>query len=500
MTPVPWLSAVVLVPLAGALLAGVVSAKRASVVGLCASLATFATCGGLLWRLWSQGPQTEPVGGWSAPLGIELYADGFSALMLAMVALVAIFVSLFSAGYFRGGGSTRTGRHEGFFWSLWLVVWASLNGIFVSGDLFNLYVCMELMGLGSVALIALAGPIALRAAMRYLLVTISGSLLYLLGVALVYGGWGRLDLVILGDVMEATWASEVALAMMTVGLVLKTALVPLHFWLPAAHANAPAPVSAVLSALVVKASFFILVRLWIDVFGVLDTERASMGLATLGAIAIFWGSIQALRQQRLKMLVAYSTVAQIGYLFVAFLPAATVAGAEVAWHGAAYFAIAHGCAKGAMFLSAGAIAARVGSDRFADLRAKGGKIAFPLFTFAVAGIGLMGLPPSGGYTAKWLLLTAAARAEQPLVAIVVTVGGLLAALYVFKVIYYAFAHRRVELDEKREDTAEIPHVMNWAAFLLALVSVGLGLWSAVPVALLDVGLPFGAPLGVGLKP
>ncbi len=500
MTQFPWLSALVFVPLIGALIAGVVSVKRAAAVGLATSLATAFVAGLLVWRVIDDGPQSEPLGGWRAPLGIELYADGLSALMVAMVAIVATFVSLFAVGYFGASKKGRRRHHEGFFWSIWLMVWASLNGVFVSGDLFNLYVCMELMGLGSVALIAVAGPIALRAAMRYLLVTISGSLLYLTGVAFIYGGWGRLDIAGLGPLMEATAASEVALAMMTVGLILKTALVPLHFWLPAAHANAPAPVSAVLSALVVKASFYILVRLWVDVFDVIDTERAAMGLAVLGTVAIVWGSVQALRQQRLKMLVAYSTVAQIGYLFVAFWPATTEEGADVVWHGVIYFAVAHGCAKGAMFLSAGAIAVCLGSDHFSALRAAGTKVAFPLFSFALAGVGLMGLPPSGGYTAKWLFLSAAARAGQPEVAIVVTVGGLLTALYVFKVVYFAFAHPAEQEQEVTTPQRQVAHSMTWAAFLLALVSVGLGLWSYLPLSLLDVGLPFGESLATGLKP
>ena len=492
----PWISSTVMLPLATALLCGVVPARRAAVVGIIGSVMTACSVAGLLWRLWHYGAVAEALGGWGAPLGIELYADGFSALMLAMTAAVGIFVSLFSVGYFGGspeGATPDSGHHEGFFWSLWLVVWAALNGVFVSADLFNMYVCIELMGLGSVALVALAGPMALRAAMRYLLVTLVGSLFYLLGVALIYGGWGTLDIQLLSELMEATAASEVALGVMTLGLALKTALVPLHFWLPAAHANAPAPVSAVLSALVVKASFYMLARLWIDVFEVVDTEAMAVVLSTLGAVAIFWGSLQALRQTRLKLLVAYSTVAQIGYLFVAFAPATVDAAAEAAWHGVAYFAIAHGCAKGAMFLAAGAIASGLGGDRFSQMRGAGIELALPMFAFALAGLGLMGLPPSGGYTAKWYLLTAAARAGMPVVAAVVTIGGLLAALYVFKALFFAFA-RSSDADgdntgDKRSLSA-IPRTMVIAALGLAFLSVALGLWSALPLELIDIGLPF----------
>ena len=499
---IPWASAVVMVPVAGALVCGVVPARRAVIVGILTSVVTVGVVAGLVRHLLDAGAFVEPLGGWGAPTGIELYVDGFGALMLAVVAVVGFCVSLFSVGYFRGrsDGEEAGSHHEGFFWALWLVVWASLNGIFVSADLFNLYVCLEVMGLGSVALVALAGPSALRAAMRYLLVTLVASLLYLLGVALLYGGWGIVDIQELGSVVEASMASEVALGLMSLGLVLKTALVPLHFWLPKAHANAPAPVSAVLSALVVKASLYILVRLWLDVFAVVDTETAALLLAGLGAVAIFWGSLQALRQERLKMLVAYSTVAQIGYLFVAFAPASVDAGADVAWHGVAYFAVAHGCAKGAMFLAAGAITSALGSDRFAEMRGRGIEVAVPMLAFAIAGIGLMGLPPSGGYVAKWFFITAAARAGMPLVALVVSVGGLLAAVYVFKVLYFSFASHPEGGDGEKSRIQRIPWTMVVAALVLASVSLALGLVTAFPLEVVDVGVPFGQSLEPGLQP
>ncbi len=501
----PWASAAIVIPLAGALLCGVMSARLAAVVASVSSALTAMAVAVLCWRVWNVGAFVESLGGWGAPLGIDLYADGVALLMVAMTTVVGVFITVFSLGYFRDApDSERENSHSrGLYWSLWLVVWAAMHGIFLSSDLFNIYVCMEVVGIGSVALVAMAGSMALRAAMRYLLITLCGSLLYLLGVALIYGGWGMLDMQALGPVVEATLASEVALAAMALGLALKTALVPLHFWLPAAHANAPAPVSALLSALVVKASFYVLLRLWIDVFPAIDKAAAMMVLGVLGTVAIVWGSVQALRQNRLKMLVAYSTVAQLGYLFVAFAPASTVAGAGVAWHGVIYFAVAHGCAKGAMFLAAGAIAAALGDDDFSSMRGRGRHLAVPLVAFALAGIGLMGLPPSGGYTAKWLLLTAAARADQPVVAFVVTAGGLLAALYVFKVLYYAFARPVSGSGSDAGETGEvqaIPTTMMVAPLMLAIVAVLLGVWSAPPLHLLDIGLPFGEALGPGLKP
>ena len=156
-------------------------------------------------------------------------------------------------------------------------------------------------------------------------------MLYLLGAALLYGAYGTLDIVLLSRLVRAEPAPWPRPSLMTAGLLAKTALFPLHLWLPPAHAGAPAPASAVLSALVVKGSFFIIVRLWFDVMPGLPSDAAMQILATLGAAAILFGSVLALQQARLKLLVAYSTVAQIGYLFLMFPLATSAAARWRAW-------------------------------------------------------------------------------------------------------------------------------------------------------------------------
>ena len=176
-------------------------------------------------------------------------------------------------------------------------------------------------------LVALAGKrAALTAALRYLFVSLSASLFYLLGVGLVYGQCATVDLPSLAAKAQPGPTLWVALALMTGGLIAKAALFPMHFWLPPAHANAPAPVSALLSALVVKGSFYILLRLWFEAFPALLTPAVAQLFGLLGAAAILWGSVNALFQSRLKLLIAYSTVAQLGYLFLLFPLAAAHGG------------------------------------------------------------------------------------------------------------------------------------------------------------------------------
>ncbi len=485
----PWIVAPILLPLIAATLASLLRIRAALIVGLLASLGIVLTVAGLGLQVAVQGPQRYELAGWSAPLGIELYADGLSVVMLLMAAVVGAATSLYAAWYLSGERSTRKragdlGDLSGAFWPLWMFLWASLNGLFLSADVFNLYIALEILGISSVALVALeGGRAAVAAGMRYLLVSLLGSLSYLLGVGLLYGAFGALSLETLGEVMVAGRAAYAALALMTVGMVLKTALFPLHFWLPPAHANAPTPVSALLSALVVKGSFYLILRLWFDVFPREATFLPGQLLGFLGAAAIVWGSVMALRQKRLKLLVAYSTVAQIGYLFLLF-PLATTEGFG-AWTGGIYHAFSHAFAKAAMFMSAGAIMKTLGHDEIGEMDGISQHLPLGIASFAVAGVTLMGLPPSGGFTAKWLLLAAALEGGRWALAAVILLGGLLAAGYLF-----LFLNRALLNVPVGKAPGSAPLGMEITALVLALVSLFLGLFSAPLLELLRIGAPF----------
>lgn len=479
-TDIPWGVLLILLPLAGGMIC-FLWPGMAKILGLVTAFAIALSVACLAWQILENGVYRHAVGGWGAPLGIDLYADGLSLLMLAATALVGFGVSVYSAGYFEREHSAR-------FWPLWLFLWMGLNALFLSADLFNLYVTLELMGLAAVALAALTGGRdALSGAMRYLLAMLLGSLAYLLGVALIYHGFGSVDISTLAQRIESSPKIWAALGLISAGLALKTALFPLHFWLPPTHASAPAPVSALLSALVVKASFYILLRLWLEIFGSLS-EGVDALLGLLGAAAVLWGSLQALRQTRLKLLVAYSTVAQLGYLFISF-PLAISAGVT-AWSAAAYLALSHALAKAAMFLAAGNLLRFGGHDRIADLDRVVQRLPLTAGAFALAGVSIMGLPPSGGFIGKWLLLEAALAQGRWDLAAVMILGGLLAAGYVFKVLGNAFTQTAV----LRESRA-VPASMEWAALLLAIGAILLGFLVAPVLALLGIGDVFGAGEG-----
>lgn len=458
--PLVWL---ILLPLCWATLAFVLGPARGA----------WTAIGGLATQLWlafvlaqrvgAGGTALHTVGGWGEPLGIDLAADGLSTAMLLLTQCVALPLAIYARSYFKADDPAGT-----WFWPLTGLLIAGLNALFVSADLFNIYVTLELVGLAAVALVAAGGGAQqVAAALRYLFATLVGSGSYLLGVALIYGAYGTVSIATLLPLvtMEAPRLVWIAGILMVAGLMLKTALFPFHFWLPPAHGGAPAPVSALLSALVVKASFYLILRLWLGPLQALMPVFA-WGMALLGAAAIFWGSWQAIRAVKLKRLVAYSTVAQLGYLFLIF-PLLTGPGALQA---GVMQAFAHGLAKAGMFAAAGVLIKATGQDSVAGLAGAVERLPVTLLAFGLSGMTLMGLPPSSGFLAKWQIIEAALAQGYWIIVFVALAGGLLAALYVFRVLRQAFL-----LAPTPQHAAVVPRALEWGAFVLAAASVLLGL-------------------------
>src|SRR5262245_64317606 len=300
----------VLVPFIGVLAGLVIGGRHAQSVALLAllpGLGLAIAIADILVR--SYATLVYLLGGWVPPLGIALRADGLAAVMLVMTAVVICGIGVYARADFGTPAGVNEARAPLVFWTLLLAVWGSLNLVFVSGDLFTLYVALELLTFAAVPLVSLDGRAeTLRAALRYLVYALLGSVLYLLGVVLIYGVYGTLDIALLAARVQPEPATLAAAALMTAGLLAKTALFPLHLWLPPAHAGAPPAASAVLSGLVIKGSWFLVVRLWFDVFPDVVTAPSAQLLAGLGAAAILVGNVVALRQARLKLMVAYSTV------------------------------------------------------------------------------------------------------------------------------------------------------------------------------------------------
>lgn len=471
-------------PFTGVLLGLLLGGRYVRAVAALTLLAGLGCAAALLlqWRA-SGAPLVYLLGAWSPPLGIALRADGISVAMMLAVSVVISGIALYaSADFPRPAAGAKEQRAPLIFWLLLMAVWGSLNLVFVSGDLFTLYVALELLTFAGVPLVCLDGKgDTLRAALRYLLFALAGSLLYLLGAVLIYGGYGTLDITLLGQAVRPEPIAWAAAALMTVGLLAKTALFPLHLWLPPAHAGAPAAASAVLSALVVKGSWFLVLRLWFDVMPAVVTLSAAQVLATMGAAAIVVGSVVALRQQRLKLLVAYSTIAQIGYLFLMF-PLAFDATSGLLVHGTALTggllqAISHATAKAAMFMAAGLIYAALGHDRLDGLAGLARALPLTILTFALAGLALMGIVPSGAYLAKKLLLDAAEGSGQWWWTLVLQGGAAFTAGYVVLILGRALRRPATPLVMVRK----VSRLSELAALSLALCSLLLGLAALGPL-------------------
>jgi formate hydrogenlyase subunit 3/multisubunit Na+/H+ antiporter MnhD subunit len=397
-------------------------AERVALVSFPLGLGLAAAIASAVWR--TGDALVYFVGAWAPPLGLTLRADGLSAAMLVTSAVLIGAAGLYGRADFTGSPRGEA-RAPLAFWTLLLTVWTGLNAAFLGSDLFNLFVALELLTFGAVPLVSLGGSAeTLRAALRYLLFALIGSVLFLLGVGLLYGAYGTLDIALLAGRVRVEPAARVAVVLMTVGLLAKGALFPLHLWLPPAHAGAPPAASAVLSALVVKAPFFLIARLWIDALPGLATPAAEQILGVLGACAIVYGGVLAVRQTRLKMLVAYSTVAQIGYLFLVFPLSAA---GTPALAGGIVQAIAHALAKSSMFLSVGLIARGLGHDRIDGLAGAARALPLCLLSFGLAGVSLIGLQPS-------LLRQTALDTDQWWWMAFMLAGGALTAAYVVRVL------------------------------------------------------------------
>lgn len=467
----------ILLPFFGGILSFIIP-KFNKVIGLGTFVLTLFFVFGLGLQLLDKGSYYHFIGGWDAPLGINLYVDGLSLVMLGLTSVMGLSLSIYAKKYF-------ICKQSLWFWTIWLFMIAGLNALFLSQDIFNFYVTLELIGLSSVALTALSDTKeALTGAMRYLLITLLGSLFYLLGVALLYHGFGSVDIVMLSKKIESIPVAWAALGLMSIGLLLKSALFPFHFWLPLAHSSAPAPISAILSAVIIKASLYIQLRLWISLFIPLGADLYFEVLfAFFGSLAVIWGSIKALVQTRLKMLIAYSTVAQVGYLFIAFSLA--LGGISIAWSALVYLILSHALAKSAMFLVAGNLLHFHGHDRIIDLDRIAQRLPLSTTAFALAGVSIIGLPLSGGFIGKWFLLEASITKSNWVITCTILLGGLLATGYVFKVLGFTFTKTAFS-----QETKNISLSMELIPLSLAIMAIALGFFATPLFSLMEIGNPF----------
>ncbi|MEJ2383541.1 MAG: monovalent cation/H+ antiporter subunit D family protein [Xanthomonadales bacterium] len=418
------------------------------------------------------------LGGWSPPYGIALRVDAFSALLLLIVT-GASSAALLAAR--RSIDAAIETHRQPLFYASWLLALAGLAGILVSADAFNIFVFMEISSLASYILVA-GGPDrrALPAVFKYLIMGTIGATFYLIGVGLVYMMTGTLNLADMELRIHEVADQRpilVAAGFITVGLALKAAVFPLHVWLPNAYTYAPHAVTVFLAACATKVSLYVLMRFDFIVFQQnLAGHEAQFAafLMPLAVLAILVGSAVALFENNLKRLLAYSSVAQIGYILLG-VSMVTVAGLSAG----VLHMFNHALAKGALFLAVMCLATRFSGLDLNQLAGAARRMPWTMAALVLAGLGLIGVPGTAGFISKWYLVTAALN-EGPLgffLVAVVVAGSLMAVVYVWRIVEAAWFATPATADGPGDEPAprEAPVVMLLVTWAVALANVFFGL-------------------------
>ena len=428
----------VAVPLLGAPLCTLSRSSRvawALALALCgwAFLASLA----LLLRALNEGPFSYALGSWAAPWGIEYRVDVLSSSVALLVSALAAVVTLYARDSVE---QELDGDRIPLFYTAYLLCLAGLLGITLTGDVFNLFVFLEISSLSTYTLIALGRDRrALTAAYQYLIMGTVGATFVLIGVGLMYLTTGTLNMADLAarlPLAEPNRTVRVAFAFLTVGICLKLALFPLHLWLPDAYTFAPSAVTALLASTATKVAVYMLLRFFYTVFGPsFSFHEMALGwvLLPFALVAIFSMSLVAIFQGQVKRMLAYSSVAQIGYIILG-----VAMGTATGLTASLLHLFNHALMKGTLFLALGCVAYRVGSTRLEAMAGLARQMPWTMAAFVVGGLSLIGVPLTAGFVSKWYLLLAAIERGWWPVAVLVIAASLMALVYIWRVVEAAY--------------------------------------------------------------
>jgi multicomponent Na+:H+ antiporter subunit D len=416
------------------------------------------------------GPVLQQAAWLGEAVNLRLALDGFSLLMLVAVSLVALAAGLFSIDYMEHYGAKAN------YYALYLVMVAGMNGLVLATDLFSVYVFLEVAAVASYALVAYGlGADELEAAFKYLMLSVAASAFLLAGIAIVYGMTGALEFSAVAAALKELNAGPVlgiASAGFLLGFGLKAALVPFHAWLPDAHPSAPAPISAVLSGLLIKVSgVYAMTRIFLNVFGL--TPALSTVLMLLGAVSMVVAAFLALGQKDMKRMLAYSSISQVGLVVLGI-----GIGTPLGILGGLFHLFNHALAKGLLFLTSGSVQQATGTR---DLAAMGGLAKRMPVTAAanlVGSLSIAGVPPLNGFWSKLIIIIALVQAGHPVFAVIAVLASVLTLWYYLLLQRQAFFGR---LADTWAAVKEAPFWMTAATVLLALLCLGIGILFASTV-------------------
>ncbi len=415
------------------------------------------------------------LGGWRPPWGIEYRVDHFNAFMLVLVSSLA----LISAIYARRTVEFELPDRVGLFWSLYLLLITGLFGIILTGDMFNLFVLLEVASLTAYSLIAIGKGRATLASFRYLIIGTMGACFYLIGLGYLYIMTGSLnmeDLRILLPPLYSTPAVQVAFVFILIGFGIKIALFPMHAWQPDVYTYAPSAVSVIISTAAAKTFSYALIRIIYSVFTlnfIKEILPVFEIICWVAALAMVAGSIFAIVQYDLKRMLAYSSVANMGYIVLAIglAPSSSLGLTPAIMH-----ILNHAVIKGSMFMIAGAFIHKLDLWNIRNFVGLGRKMPYSCLAFILAALTMIGMPPGAGFITKWYLILAALDADNYIFVAVIFFSTLLMIVYFWRVIEIMYIRVGKEADEIAVDRVqEAPLPMLLPGLFLGILTFVIGL-------------------------
>ena len=460
------LTLLIIVPLAALILISMARHINDRVLDMLSIAATGITAFlsiSLIAQIGAHGPIIFSVGKWPANLGINLVMDGLSVFIAVIVNVLAFLVAIYSVEYM-----DRYHRKWKYY-SLFMLVMVGLNGVLISGDLFNLFVFREVALLSGYILSSFNNEAEnFEAAFRYVVLGSFSSMLILLAIAFIYAKVSSLSLfdIAAGWNSSKTGFELFVIILLIAGYAMKAAQVPFHTWVPDAYSSAPAPIAALYSGAMVKTlGIYALVRIFYNVIGV-DSMTLTI-FATLGVISILVGVILALYQWDFKRLLAYHSISQIGYILLGL-----GLGTPLGVIGGLFHLLNHSVFKPLLFLNAGSIGYAAGTKNLNDLGGLASKMPVTGTTSMVASLSIAGIPPLNGFWSKMIIIVACVQSHHYWFALFAVVGSILTLSSFLKVQRYIFYGH---LKEAWNNIKEVPLSMTLPMAILAVLCVFLGI-------------------------
>lgn len=484
---------IVLLPLSAALLSPLFSylhRQAGKWIAILSLFGAFLCSVGLLLQVMANGGEAIHywMGDWMPPLGIEFVVDPINGVIVTMITFVALCSAIYSTPFLK----KNNWLYMGGYYTLMALLCVGLSGMTLTGDAFNLYVYLEIASLSGYGLIALGGNKGTLAAFRYLLIGTIAASLYLLALGFMYSMTGSLNMADLSVLLQDKMDSPLiimSIALLIAAFGIKAALFPFHGWQPDAYTYSHPGAAPLISGVMSKVPAYAMLRFFFYLFGAqhLFVQHGLTVVGILGALGIILGSVMAIAQDDFRRMLAYSSVAQIGYIGVGL-----AIGSFYGLIGAVLHIINHAFMKGSLFMVIGGVRYRFGEVSISKLGQIGKKMPFTVFTLVVAALAMIGIPPTGGFFSKWYIMLGAMQTEQYIYVAVLVISSLLNAVYFFRVLENVFINPDPGLKELNPPTGklELPLQMLIPIVVFGIAILALGFCNEMIVdGIIKLGLP-----------